>query len=60
MFKMHLACRYGLVVTLFEVILYELGCFAKMMAGNYRGDFVGRSFFLTNPTLQFENPAVQT
>ena len=48
MFKMHLACGYGLEVTpfeAFEVILYELGCFAKMMAGNYTGDFVVFSLF---------------
>ena len=30
------------------------------MAGNYSGDFGGFWYFLKNPTVQFENPAVQT
>ena len=46
MFKMHMTCRYGSVVKPFQVIFYNPGCFAKMMAGNYIGDFFGfRMFF---------------
>ena len=36
---MHMTRRYGLVIKPFQVILYQPGCFAKMMAGDYMGIF---------------------
>ena len=41
MLQIHMNCRHGLVVQLLQVIFYQPRCFAKMMAGNYMGDFVG-------------------
>ena len=60
---MHTTCGYGLVLKPFQIIFYPPGGgrFAKMMAGNYMGDFYWFVFvFDENQTVQFENPAVQT
>ena len=45
MLKMHLSRRYGLVLKQFRVMFYKRFFFAKMMAGNYLGDFAGFQYF---------------
>ena len=35
MFKMHMTCKYGLVVKPFQVLFYKPGAFCKNLAGNY-------------------------
>ena len=60
MFKMHLTCSYGLVVNRSKYYFTSWGCFAKMMTGNYIGNFARSRIFLKNTTAQFERPVVQT
>ena len=60
MFKMHMTCGDGPVVNPLQVIFYQPGRFAKIIAGNYIGDFIVMLNLGGNPTAQFENPAAQT
>ena len=34
MFQMHMSCKNGLLMKPSKIMLYQLGCFAKTVAGN--------------------------
>ena len=55
-FKIHMTGRYGLVVKPFQVIFYQPGCFAKMMAGNYIRDFAGFTYLFEIQPRSFKTP----
>ena len=60
-FKMHMTCRYDLLVNPASSNILPAGDVSqKMVSGNYMGDFVGFSFIVKNQTVQFDHAAVQT